>query len=324
MTWFIFLGLCIGASGRGLRVATWNVEHGIGEPGTAKHAAQRAILQRLDADVIGFQELNGRTHAHWDQLGAELGYAHRAWGELGPFAGGMYVGYYSRYPIIGQASVGSPPEALELSRIPLRVAIDVPGRETPLVLWNMHHKAMFAYRDRYRRAVEARRILDDLAAYQAAHAPHGYFIILGDMNDDPKRETQPATVHWQPEDLPRTFAPGADVRAGPLTYRAFPTDHYADPRFGLIEAPAFRQGSTNDITHLYTEYRLDYLYLSPALAKIAVPALEGEIYHSAHDRPTGGRPKQGAPLSPGTSLEASDHYPVFIDLDLLPTSADSP
>ena len=42
-----------------IRVATFNVELGLEAPGTAGHDAVLEILTRLDADVIGLQELRG-------------------------------------------------------------------------------------------------------------------------------------------------------------------------------------------------------------------------------------------------------------------------
>ncbi len=305
------------ADARKVRVATFNVEHGIGEPGGEKYEAQKAVLRRINADIIAFQELTAASSNHWARLAAELGYEHRAWGELGPFAGSMILGFFSRFPIRESATVSSPAGAREMSRLPLRATIEIPGAARPLTIWNMHHKAMFETSDDFRRAVEARRIAADIARRLAERPEENELLVVGDMNDDPARREQTVLFHGPPERLPRTYVLGADI-AFPLPYRWFPTSAYARAGNGFRAVPAFRPGSDIAITHFYTNYRLDWVFASETIWKHPDGAPRGEVYHSDWDDPGVGLEKPGEPPPPETSLKASDHYPVVVDLHLTP------
>lgn len=303
------------AAARRVRVATWNVELGIGPADSVKYRSQKEVLRRVDADIVAFQELQATSSNEWVRLAGELGYSYRAWGELGPFSGDMVVGYFSRFPILEARSVRSPRGAVELSRLPLRLVVRVPEAARPLALWNMHHKAEFRHRDCFRRAIEARRIAQDIQRYRAEYPDRTEISLLGDMNDDAERPEQPDSFRALHPRLPWTYRLGRDV-GFPLRYRVFPTDHYGEAGLGLRLVPAYRQGSSNAVTHLYTNYRLDYLFVSPAIRDSPPGPPRGEIYHSDWDRNGGGLPKAGVPPPAGTSLKASDHYPVFVDLDL--------
>lgn len=310
-----FTALGSTAIARKVRVATYNVEHGIGAPGTEKYAAQKAILKRVSPDIVGFQELKTGSSNTWAALAAELGYPYHVWGAKGPFSGNLYVGYWSRFPIKSTHEVQSPPGANEMSRVPLRIEVEVPGAAHPLVLWNMHHKAMFGYRDAFRRAIEALRIRKDAESYVAENPENVEFVVLGDMNDDRVREEQPETYASKPNRLPSTYMLGEDVTF-PVPYRDFPLDHYRKTAAGMHDVPAYRQGSTNEISHLYTNYRLDYIFVSDAIWNNPEGHPAGEIYHSEWDKETGGLVKDGEPLPHATSLKASDHYVVFVDINV--------
>jgi endonuclease/exonuclease/phosphatase family metal-dependent hydrolase len=303
------------AAARSLRVATFNVEHGIGEPGDEKFEAQKAILRRVNADIVGFQELTRNTSNDWVRLAGELGYSHRVWGEHGPFTGAVYLGFYSRFPILDAVSLDSLPKVRELSRRPLRICVAVPGAAHPLVLWNMHHKALFEPCDDFRRAVEAQRIVEDIGRYAAQRPERIEMLVLGDMNDDLTRAEQSVRFTGLPEGLPRTYALGADIRF-PISYRWFPLDVYTKAGPGFRPVRAFRIGTDVAITHLYTNMRLDWIFASAAIWQHPAGPPKGEIYHSEWDAAEGGIPKSGAPLAPETSLAASDHYVVFVDLNL--------
>ncbi|MBU1694862.1 MAG: endonuclease/exonuclease/phosphatase family protein [Verrucomicrobia bacterium] len=296
-------------------MATWNVELGIGPADSVKYKAQRETLRRVDADIVAFQELQASSRGEWVRLAEDLGYPHRAWGELGPFSGDMVVGYFSRFPILEAHSVRSVRGTREFTRLPLRLAASVPGAARPLTLWNMHHKAEFRYRDCFRRAVEAQRIVQDIQRYRVEHPDRTELVVLGDMNDAAARPEQPERFESLYPRLPWSYRLGFDIRF-PVRYRTFPTDHYGEGGLGFHRVPAFRQDSTNAVTHRYTEMTLDYLFVSPAIRDGPFGPPRGEIYHSDWDRGGGGLVKAGVPPPAGTSLKASDHYPVFVDLEI--------
>ncbi|MDZ4199861.1 MAG: endonuclease/exonuclease/phosphatase family protein [Kiritimatiellia bacterium] len=318
LCWVLLLSIT--ASARSLRVATWNVEHGIGAPESEKGAAQRAILQRVDADIIAFQELNAGTSNGWVRLASDLGYPHRVWGELGPYAGNMVVGFYSRFPILSVESVRSPEGAQEFSRLPLRVTVQIPGAAQPLTLWTMHHKAMFRPVDEFRRAVEAFRIARDIENFATQNPAWSEWILLGDMNDDPARggtpPESPQTPVFReiPDRLPKTYQIGSDLSL-PLTYRAFPLDTYQTPKTRLKAVDAFREGTESLITHFHTNLRLDYIFLSEGIWKNTSGQPVAEIYHTDWETGKGLR-KSGNPLPRQMTAAASDHYVVFVDFHI--------
>jgi hypothetical protein len=100
-----------------------------------------------------------------------------------------------------------------------------------------------------------------------------------------------------------------------MPYRAFPLEAYGRPETGLAAVEAYREGTRDNRTHLYTNYRLDYLLISGEIRGADGKPPVGEIYYSGTDK-GGGLPKAGEPLPPDLSLAASDHYPVFADLTL--------
>lgn len=314
---FLFV-LARSAAAQQVRVVTFNVEVGIGTADSVKGRAQRATLKRVNADIVAFQELTPRTSNEWVRLAEDLGYPHRVWGPMGPFAGSMAIGYFSRFPILESGTVSSPAGTKEFSRLPLRIMVQVPGAMRPLTLWNMHHKALYKPADEFRRAVEAYRIVQDVLRERAEHPDRPDQIVMGDMNDDIARDKDPlqapqtGSFGTLPDSLPKNIVFGKDLPS-PLSYRAFPIDAYCKMNSSLSAVEAFREGTSDSRTHLYTQYRLDYLFVSDTIRGLDGKRPVGEIYYSETDR-GGGFPKAGSPLPPGTSLEASDHYPVFADL----------
>jgi endonuclease/exonuclease/phosphatase family metal-dependent hydrolase len=311
--WLVLAGLPP-AESREVRVATFNIENGTGEVGSAKYEAIRSILHRMDADIVSFQELRATTFGAWSNLAAELGYPFAAISGSGPYAGGLYLGYFSRFPILHTHNVVSPPGAVELTRLPFRAAIDVPDALRPLVLWTMHHKASADSADKFRRAIEAYRIVQDVNAYLADNPAHVEYVLTGDMNDDIRDSQTPAQFNSQPTTaaMPASYVLGADITF-PVAYATFPTHRYTNAGAGLVRLPAFWEGTANPVTRPASSRQLDYVFLSPALMDSPLGAPLSEVYHSAADL-GGGLPKLGSPLPVATSLTASDHLPIFVDL----------
>ena len=157
---------------RDVRVATYNIENGTGDVDSDEYNALRDILARMDADVVCFQELRTSTFGAWSNLASTLGYPYAAIGAHGPFAGYLYNGFFSRFPILSTHDVQSPTGAVELTRFPFRAVIDVPDALRPLVLWTMHHKSSAGSIDKFRRSIEALRISQDIDAYLAENPTH--------------------------------------------------------------------------------------------------------------------------------------------------------
>ena len=307
------------ADAREVRVATYNILDGTGDAGSVEYLALQAILARMDADVVCFQELRATSFAAWSNLASELGYPYAAISGNGPFSGSLFSGYYSRFPIRSTYNVDSPPGAVELTRFPFRAVIDVPDAQRPLVLWTMHHKSSADGIDKFRRAIEAYRIVQDVDAYLAANPDHVEYVLTGDMNDDIRDSQTPAQYASQPSGAPGGFVLGADV-VFPVAYATFPVDRYAAAGAGFLPVPACWEGTATPITRPASSRQLDYVFLSPALVNSPLGPPQGEVYYSDWDL-GGGLPKRGAPLPGGTSAAASDHLPIFVDIQMADYSA---
>ena len=307
-----------------VRIASYNIENGTGEIGSEKYEALRAILARINADVVGFQELRPSTFWEWEQLAAELDYPYTAISANGPLSGGLYNGFYSRYPILSTHHVTSPPGAVELTRFPFRAVIEVPDAQLPLVVWNMHQKAGNNQIDKFRRSIEAYRIVQDIDAYLAANPEHVEYVFLGDLNEDIRDAQWPEFFFSQPNGAPMSYSLGADI-VFPVAYAHFPTDRYAQAGEGLSILPAYWEGTSTPTTRWKSGRILDYILISPTILNSPLGVPMAEVYHSPYDA-GGGLPKAGVPPHPGVSTNASDHLMVFADIymadasDVIPTA----
>ncbi len=323
----ITVGLLISSQlseARPVRVATYNIENGVGAVGSDEYNAVQTTLARIDADIVCFQELQTTSFAAWSNMAVTLGYSYNAIGwDGGSMAGSLYMGYFSRFPILSTYNVVSPPDAKELSRFPFRAVIEVPEAEHPLVIWNEHHKSGATSIDKFRRAIEAYRISQNVDAYLAANPNNVEYMLVGDLNDD-IRDNQTAQYTNQPSGAPAEYVLGSDI-VFPVLYSKFPTDRYADAGLGFEHLLAYWEATTTPITRVASGRELDYVFLSPALAHSSLGAPQGEIYYSAMDLGDG-LPKWGDPLPADTSVTASDHLPIFVDIQMtdyspvLPTS----
>lgn len=307
------------APAREVRVATFNIENGTDAVGSPKYEAIKAQLARIDADIVGFQELRSATFGAWSNLAAELDYDYAViGGNNGARAGNLFNGYFSHFPILSSDDVLSPPDASEMARFPFRAVIEVPDAQNPLILWNLHHKSGGNNIDKFRRAIEAYRTGEDIDAYLAAHPTHVEYVVLGDMNDD-IRDRQTVQLTSQPNGAPASYVLGSDITF-PVAYATFPRDRYATAGNGLQHLPAYWEDSTTPITRPASGRQLDYLLLSPALMNSPLGLPQSEVYYSDMDL-GGGLPKVGDPLPAGTSATASDHLPVFADIQMADFSA---
>jgi endonuclease/exonuclease/phosphatase family metal-dependent hydrolase len=320
----IFAFLCSVASARQVRVATFNALEGFGPPGSSDYEASKLVLARINADVVGFQELNKETENNWRSLASALGYPHVLIQTVdAPLSGQTqaYVGYFSRYPIAASGSVRSPQGAEEMVRFPLRATINVPNAANPLVVWCIHHKAGNLPADPFRRAVEAFRVVRDIAAYRASNPGHDELVVLGDLNDNVfTPEQQPLEFASAPA-LPSGYRLGLDVPL-PLAYRAFP-DSYYTASGGLNRVPALQQDGVSKTTFPSTGRTLDYIYVSTPLRNSPLGEPRGETFNSALDAAFPGLAKAGLPLPSPASFMASDHLAVFADVhmaDAVPAS----
>jgi YD repeat-containing protein len=307
----------------GLRVATFNVgahlviptdggpayfDYGIGSPGQVDHDRVAAVLERIDADVVALQEIHAADVAgapdDLDALAAALGYAYSyVPPSTNTFDTSLRVVFLSRYPLVSTTAVGSPVGAKEMTRLIPAARVDVPGTTRDPLLMSVHLKSGTATADRFRRAVELRRLRDYLSA--TGLTADDNFIVMGDFN----LSSINTTFTTLPPSLPSSFALGSDLTL-PLAYSTNPLTYFSNPSLVKLDP---RQVNNSPVTY-ESGSTIDLFLVSAA---IAGRPLASEIYNSALDVSNGiGLAKAGSPLPAATSVEASDHFAMFADLEL--------
>ena len=295
-----------------VRLASFNMKFGVGATNSVEYAAVRDILQRVNPDIIGFQELSDADYLNWVLLADELGYPYLAFGNGGTFAGSHRLGFFSRYPITAVDEVKETDPAREITRWPLKVTVDVPGALNPFHVYAVHNKSAGDSASQFRRAVEITRLADHIQATMTANPLDTEFVVLGDFNEDIEN-SQPTEFVSEPSGLPTSYALGSDITF-PLSYALHPIDPLA--AVDLTPLTMFQEDTTNDGT-FRSGSRLDYIFISSEIKNSPYGAPQGEVYNSVHDDGAGGLPKVGSALPSGTSDTASDHFCLFSDIHLI-------
>ena len=121
-----------------LRVAAYNIKHGLGMDGEVDLARVADVLRPLDADVITLQEIDRgveRTDGvhQATRLGDLLGMeAH--FGDFMPYQGGEYgMAVLTRLPVISATNVRLPDGAEPRTALDVRVSVGAEGREVSVV-----------------------------------------------------------------------------------------------------------------------------------------------------------------------------------------------
>jgi endonuclease/exonuclease/phosphatase family metal-dependent hydrolase len=338
------LGLWTGAGAAAeLRVMTWNVENGVGAPGSPAFAAVLETLERLAPDVIAFQEVDAQSTApfqaaHFADLRAllaTLGFpttrTHLATAGDG-FQGQTFVAgdfgngsqclaIASRHPITRTVQIGRGVAGRrEQTRFPLFVVIDVPDTDREMALVAVHLKQGDTQADEFRRGVEALRVRQFLQAEGLSGADH-HVLVVGDLNEE-LNEPQTSSfttggvtgghVFGDGSSLPASYQPGPGV-PDPMAYASFPGSGFAAA--GLSVVPATQTDGTTDRTYTFAgNSRLDYILAGSATRSAG--AVRAEAYHSGREPVGDGLPKAPALPDPVLSLAASDHLPLIADLVL--------
>ena len=314
------------ASAVEIRVASFNIgahfgttyfDYSLGDAGTPDHDAVRGILGRINADVVALQEIHTAdlqgSPDDLDDLAAALGYPYlHVTPVTGAFDPSLRVVIMSRFPFITEADIVSPAGARELSRLHPVVKVDVPGTTRDLVVVSAHLKAETSLADRFRRAVEMKRLVAYLGS--AGLANDDNFVIVGDFNPSSIN----ATFTGLPTGLPGGFVLGSDI-AFPVSYSTNPLTYFSTPGAVRLDLRQLDGSKSTYGTTSANGPALDMILVSPAIAGRLFAA---EVYNSALDVGNEtGLVKAGSPLAAATSATASDHYAVFADLEL---DSDSP
>lgn len=299
------------ASAGTVRVATWNVQT-VGSPATVEYNAALAVLQRIDADVVSIQEIDGSGDApNFDALASAAGYPYTARAPGGPF-GNLGNGVMSRVPIVDTqfldgATLSGDPTAMDVTRDFVRVTVRSGSNELTVI--SAHLKSGSSDTDEFRRAVEAERIVDAFADLNPAVDA---IAVMGDFNEEILDTLFPAVFTALPTGLPVSYDLGNDLAA------LLPSPGIDNDPFGimlgagLVELYA-TQMDGSWATRPASGRRLDYLLVSAPVLWDGFP--DTEVYDSS-DEGMAGLPKSGAPLSASTSLDASDHLVVYMDVEV--------
>ena len=327
-----------------VRIASFNVLWGIdtdkcyGTTQTGDYTATIEILQRVQPDIVCFQELYGNemNMTAWLAAAAGLGYPYYALSDGGTFDTSMRLGVWSKFPITSSAHVRETvvdPTAAEIMRWPLHVTIEVPGALYPFHVFTTHNKATTTgTKERMQRAFEIHRTVNYITNLVAQDPlNHVEYAIMGDFNDDIGLSQ---TVEFTIDDYLNyrsslgnttiSFNDGSDIPWNTysgwlLLYRYFPTERLAVA--GMTAVEAAHTGSSLTWTHYAvnpaSRYRLDYILFSDEITSSAYGPPVAEVYNSEGDGTSVGLPKYGSPLAFGTSATASDHRMLFADFHLI-------
>jgi len=288
-----------------VRIAAFNLYQGVEDPGSTEYEATRAILQRVNADIVGVVEANGATQSNFSALAASLGYAHTYYSPQGPMDTTLRTAVMSRWPITYTNAVQSPPGAKEMTRANGIVVVDVPGTTQDPTLVVVHYKCCATYgAESFRRAIEIRRTVEALQNLGKGGSSNVF--VIGDFN---LVGSSPVSFDGLPSTgLPGTYQLGSDV--------SFPVSYQTNPDFffsGIGMGKASMLQADGDPRTFNTGGVLDYIVTSQAVLN---RGFQAEIYNSAKDAGYAGLQKSGSPLPTSTSSTASDHYLIFGDFQM--------
>lgn len=306
----------VGCVDRHLRVATFNVQ-GVDGQSSPSHDALVSVVQRIDADVLCLQEVLFYEDDELSSLALQAGYTRVIQANEPPAIGGdLTNACLSRAPMAIEGSytggdLGSDPGANDIGRDILVVRVDLSSEDEQcgLGVVTLHLKSGQEPLDWFRRQLEVQRVAQAVQRYRAEH-PGEPVLIMGDLNET---IDDPALGHvfpGVPSGLPSSYRVGSDIEF-PLTYQPFETLQ----ALGFDVADATQEDTVGAYETWADIVRLDYVLYDEGLQLEA-----DEVYNACRDNgvddaPEGNWvPKQGAALSCPVSEQASDHFPVLVDL----------
>jgi endonuclease/exonuclease/phosphatase family metal-dependent hydrolase len=329
-----------------VRIASYNVYFGIDTgsdrasfPADDDYAAVLASFERIQPDIVCFQELLNADKQAWLEAAATLGYPYYAFSSVegGTLAGDMRLGVWSKYPILWSDEVKetvNDAAAREMTRWPLHAVIEVPGALNPFHVFSIHNKSGTTVKsERLRRAFEMYRTVNYITNMIATYPLDTEYAVMGDFNDTIEGAVGAAQNDNFPKSyyeerlaagsLGSTYNDGWDIpwNTDPnwlMPYKYYPTDRLGVA--GMESVYASHTGGTNNWTHDHGDgdgYRLDYILFSDEIMSSPYGAPAAEVLFSLTDAADVGLTKYGSPLAANTSSNASDHRMVFCDFNLI-------
>lgn len=305
-----------------LRVATWNVES-VGEMGELEYTAALAVLGRINADVIGINEINGAGEVQdMEDLADDAGYPYVFIASSNAF-GPDRNAILSKFPFVETVentseSLSGDIGAFDISRIIIEATVDVPNNSNDLTIVINHWKSGTSNGDEFRRVVDSFRTAQAVADLDTNTDA---YILMGDVNEELDNVPQfPSVITSVPGGFPGSYILGSDVSAM-LPTPGLDNDpfHFMQADAGTTAADALQLDGL-DGTRPSSNRRLDYLMMSQALIN---EGYQAEVYDSQDEGLGGGLTKYGAPLAASTSEDASDHFMVFADINIPAATANA-
>lgn len=290
-----------------VRIATWNIQ-GLGTPESPQYEAAFDILQRLDADIVGLNEIDAGDLDALSEFGSRLGYAYVLVPPANPF-GTLRNAILSRLPPDDQtiwtaAALSGDPGANDVTRNPLSMTVTT-EHGTPLTLVVQHWNSGFGDGEEFLRAIDGVRVA------QVAARARGAFVVVGDVNAELGDVEVPSVF----TEIPRPIANlgallGSDIEAE-LSTTGLQNDAFAPLLEDLgMEALPLTQADGNEATRDVSGRRIDYILVS---GPIYQRAWVGEVYDAEDDLLSDFEYMGSAPSAEATEI-ASDHFPLVADI----------
>lgn len=299
-----------------VRIATWNVQT-LGAIDSTEFAAALTIVQRMNADILCFNEINDYEAARLQRFATLAGYPHLFQGRAStPMAGGLTNACLSRFPFADARSrtshdISSDTTANETGRDLVHVRVEVRQGRSFVALVSVHLKSGFTDADEVRKYVEAIRARDIVRQHRVAH-PDDAIVVLGDFNEEVGGSALGHVHTGPPEGLPLSWRLGSDL-TWPMTYNPF-APLIAE---GLADARATHEDKPAEFaTRIPSGRRIDYTFTVGARVREAL------VYEACQDDGVDGAPAgdfmafAGTPVTCGTNIVAADHRPVLVELEL--------
>jgi endonuclease/exonuclease/phosphatase family metal-dependent hydrolase len=165
-----------------LRVVSYNIKHGAGMDGSVDLPRTAQVLQQLNPDFVGLQEVDlaAKRSGNVNQANAlaDMLKMHPSFGSFMDYQGGRYgMAILSKHPIVNVESLRLPKGGEP--RVALIVEVRLPNQQTMLVV-NVHFDWVRNDDARYAQAqVLAKRLATEKKP----------FLLLGDFNDVPESRT---------------------------------------------------------------------------------------------------------------------------------------
>lgn len=307
----------VGCEGRRLRLATFNVQSVENEQSDGFEALA-SVARRVDADVLCLQEVLFYEDGPLSSLALDAGYTRVIQANEPPSIGGDFTNAcLSRELMTLEGSytggeLGTDASANDVGRDILVVRIDLSSEEEScgVGVVTLHLKSGQEPLDWFRRQMEAQRVVQAVERYRAAH-PGEPMVIMGDLNET---IDDPALGHvfpGAPAGLPSSYRVGNDI-SFPLTYQPFETLQ----ALGFSVADATQEDTQGAYETWADVVRLDYVLFD------GLELQADEVYNACRDNGVDDAPegnwmaKEGSALSCALSEQASDHFPVMVDLVL--------